>query len=327
VADDGDGQQRGLSGLILRAGALAAALAAIVGLVTLVWPDSPARLAASLERLAVDTDVSLSEFSARQRVADARESTGDDGLALGPAARQALVLIADHDRARAIRIAQSPDDPAAPEAPEGRPGSGEGGETSPAEPEDGEAPSTLAPGTSEQGSDAETLTRVKNKLPPETLPGGCAYRGSQVVCEARDQNVLRSLLPAPDVAEARDGGAVADAEALVAVLENSRARPVSSGGTEPLGVTLSFDLTLEGYADRRAEVRWSLYDAGARKRVPREWLVNRRAHVVRPEAAFDRSSAEFWVPLPRRRGPFFVRLSVFDDQGERLAFADSEAFR
>jgi hypothetical protein len=49
--------------------------------------------------------------------------------------------------------------------------------------------------------------------------------------------------------------------------------------------------------------------------------------VVRPEAAFDRSSAEFWVPLPRQTGPFFVRLSVFDDQGERLAFADSKAFR
>jgi hypothetical protein len=30
-----------------------------------------------------------------------------------------------------------------------------------------------------------------------------------------------------------------------------------------------------------------------------------------------------WVPLPRRRGPYFIRLSVYDDQGIELDNADT----
>jgi len=122
-------------------------------------------------------------------------------------------------------------------------------------------------------------------------------------------------------------GAVAKAKALLKVLDNTRARSLPSGATEPLGVTLGFDLELEGFEGERVEVRWSLYDAGAGERVPRDWLSNRRALAMRPEAAFDRPSAEFWVPLPKQRGPYFVRLSTYDDQGKRLAYADSKSFR
>jgi hypothetical protein len=165
-------------------------------------------------------------------------------------------------------------------------------------------------------------------LPPRKLPDGCSYKSSGLVCGGRDEAFVRSLLPPSDVAEDAGGdGAVANAKALLAVLENTRSRPVSSGGTEPMGVTLSFDLELEGFSGKKAEVRWSLYDAGARKRVPRDWLVNRRALALRPEAAFDRESSEFWVPLPKRKGPFFVRLTVYDEEGERLTFADSKSFR
>jgi hypothetical protein len=264
VADDDQGQHRGLSGLIIRAGALATALAAIVGLVTLLWPDPPPRNAARVERVAVDTDVSLSEFSERQRVADARPSTGDGKVSLGPSPRPFFLLTAD--RRAAAQTAQSPDQPPPTEAPEAETETDDA--PSPAEPDGEEAPSTPEPAPSGTGADPGAVSRVKQKLPPETLPGGCRYRGSQVVCAGRDREVLRSLLPEADVEEASDGGTVAEAEALVAVLENSRARAVSSGGTEPLGVTLSFDVTLEGYAERRAEVRWSLYDGGARKRGP-----------------------------------------------------------
>ena len=332
------GGRRGLSDLVVRAGAIATALGAIAGLVTLLWPDSPTRLAASLDNVAIDTNVSLSEFSARQRVADAR--TSGRQIALGHRDRRTVVLAAGHRPGKAVRLAQSPEgggtEPSAPETEsepdveQSTPESGDG-EGSPTESGEDEGPPTEA---GEEGStpdaggaDSEILTRAKKKLPPETLPDGCNYRGLTVQCGAEEENVLRSLLPAADVDEAPGGGAVADAEALVKVLENTRARPVSSGGSEPLGVTLNFDLEIEGFTDARAEVRWSLYDAGARKRVPRDWLVNRRALVVRPEATFDRASAEFWVPAPKRKGPFFVRLGVYDDEGQRLAFSDSESFR
>jgi len=259
--------------------AVATALAAIVGLVTLLWPDSPARLAANLDHLAIDANVALSEFAARQRVTDTGAASDlvvvlapEDGDGNGP------VLAAGHRSLAATPLAQSPEggevpsqvpeDQPQPEGGEPSPTGPEDGEASPTEPGDGEPPQVPERGSSESQSDSEVVGRVKAKLPPEKLPDGCTYEGSSVVCGKSDEGVLRSLLPATDVADAPSGGAVADAEALVTVLENTRARPVSSGGTEPLGVTLSFDLALEGFSDKKAVVRWSLYDAGAREASP-----------------------------------------------------------
>ena len=92
-------------------------------------------------------------------------------------------------------------------------------------------------------------------------------------------------------------------------------------------MTVSFDLQLEGFKGRRSYVRWSLYDARADRRVPRDWLINRRVLSMRGKANSDRASKEFWVPLPRRQGPFFVRVSAYDDQGTRLTYEDTKAFR
>ena len=168
-------------------------------------------------------------------------------------------------------------------------------------------------------------TRVDKKLPlPEMFPDearGACSSGRKVRCKKGSPGAV-----AID-ALTGGGGVVAYAKALLKVLKNTRAVSLPSGATEPLGVTLSFDLELEGFKGRSVDVRWSLYDAGARERVPRDWLSNRRALAMRPEAAFDRPSAEFWVPLPKQRGPYFVRLSAYDDQGKRLDSADSKSFR
>jgi integral membrane sensor domain MASE1 len=54
--------RRSLNDIVLRAGAIATALGAIIGLVTVLWPDSPARLVATLDRLEIDKAVALSEL-------------------------------------------------------------------------------------------------------------------------------------------------------------------------------------------------------------------------------------------------------------------------
>ena len=341
--------RRSLADIVVRLGAIATALGAIIGVATLLWPDSPVRLVASLDRLEVDAGVALSEFSARQRVADAG---ADPTLVAARNAGEGPVLAATHRSPPAIALAQAPDGGAAPsqgpddQAPDGGDAPSQGsedqpqsedsqpppaesqGEPSPSEPGRSESSTQSDGASSQRRSEGEILTKVKEKLPPEKLPDACSYEGSDVVCGGSDEAFMRRLLPPSDIEEGAGGdGAVANAKALLAVLENTRSRPVSSGGTEPMGVTLSFDLELEGFSGKKAEVRWSLYDAGARKRVPRDWLVNRRALALRPEAAFDRESSEFWVPLPKRRGPFFVRLTVYDDEGERLTFSDSKSFR
>ena len=120
--------------------------------------------------------------------------------------------------------------------------------------------------------------------------------------------------------------AVAAAKDLLKVLRGTRERQLPGDTPEPVGVTLNFDLTLEGYEGKRVDVRWSLYNADDGVRVPRDWLVNRRALVAEPDAPSERASSDFWIPLPRQRGPFFVRLTAYDGES-RIARADSKPFR
>jgi len=85
---------------------VATALAAIVGLVTLLWPDAPPRLKAQLDHIEVDTNVRLSEFSARQRVADAGIPPSRS-LAVSPRSRQggqAMLLLATHGGSRELPL-------------------------------------------------------------------------------------------------------------------------------------------------------------------------------------------------------------------------------
>jgi len=141
-----------------------------------------------------------------------------------------------------------------------------------------------------------------------------------------------------DVVEGDDGAepasrteAIQSANKFLRALRGTRVRRSSSASgsvtQEVLGVTVSFDLQLEGLKGRHSYVRWSLYSARGNRRVPRDWLINRRVLSLQGKANEDRASKEFWVPLPRAKGPFFVRVSAYDDQGSRLTYEDTKPFR
>jgi hypothetical protein len=327
---DKDGR-RSVSDIVLRAGAVAGALASIVGLGALLWPDSPGRLAASLENVEADVNVGLAEFSARQRTAEAGTAVE---ITRPPGGARPYTVLAGVQSER--DLAQQPEPEGAPESP---PAEAPPEATSPAEPEvDPQAqPETGVEPEMETGaqrqldelSEAQVVDEVEEKLPSEKLPPGCEYElaGGDGAAELQCAHVqaLRFLAPG-DVDEESSGQATVAAKDLLKVLRGTRVRPLSGGTSEPLGATLNFDLSLEGYEGKRVEVRWSLYNARADVRVPRDWLVNRRALVAEPDAPSERASNDFWVPLPRQRGPFFVRLTAYDG-GTRIARADSETFR
>jgi hypothetical protein len=94
----------------------------------------------------------------------------------------------------------------------------------------------------------------------------------------------------------------------------------------PQGVVVNFTAQIEGYEGRQSIVRWSLFDARERTRMPQTWLRNRKALVLVPQAGFDRGSEAVFVLLPRERGPYFVRLELFDEDANRLAYADTQNF-
>jgi hypothetical protein len=74
-------------------------------------------------------------------------------------------------------------------------------------------------------------------------------------------------------------------------------------------------------------VKWSLYRARQNVVVPRPWLFNQRILLLTGGADKASASRQFWVPIPKRRGPFFIRVGVYDDHGEGLDYADTKSFR
>jgi hypothetical protein len=119
------------------------------------------------------------------------------------------------------------------------------------------------------------------------------------------------------------------ARRLARVFDRTRTQPALSdpGKRELVGVTVNFNVSMTGFNDGRVDIRWSLYRAGGGGVVPRDWLRNQRAVSLRGEAEQDSGSDQFWVPLPSVKGPYFIRLGVYDEDDTRLDYANTPRFR
>jgi hypothetical protein len=94
-----------------------------------------------------------------------------------------------------------------------------------------------------------------------------------------------------------------------------------------LGEVVNFKVRIIGLVGHCSYVRWTLYDALERPRRAREpQLVDRDALFFTPRAVDDNEQAKVWVGLPRRKGPFFVRLELFKVNGGGLDRGDSKKF-
>jgi hypothetical protein len=86
-----------------------------------------------------------------------------------------------------------------------------------------------------------------------------------------------------------------------------------------------FDLTLKGFDGRKVEIRWSLYSNG--RPVPRPWLKDHPVLTVTGERDEEKVSPEFWVPMPKTRAQYYVRIEVFDEHNTKLTHQKTEPFR
>jgi hypothetical protein len=293
---------------IIRFGAIAAAAVTILGLARLLWPDPTPRLVGELADVSVVTKMTLAEFADRQKL-------GANEIELRLAGATTGVTSVSLRLASSLNSQETPSPTPSPE-----PSPSPSPSPSPTETTEPDLDCSLC---SEQV--AFEFEQVQDQLPSRSLPEDCRYTNNgEMKCDDRD--VMELFMPTEDITT-ENGVAVTSSESLLEILDGTRSRVVSGDVTEPLGVAISFDLTLEGFLNRRIDVRWSLFTArrgGAM--VPQDWLVNRRALVAIPEATFDRASGEFWIPLPKKRGPYFVRVSAWD-KNERLDFSDSGPFR
>ena len=293
--------QQSMGDRVIRYGAIAAAVVTIIGLARLLWPDPTPRLAGELADVSIVTRMTLAEFVDRQK--------------LGSKETELRIGSATNETSLSMRLASS----VTQESPSPTPEPSPSPSPSPTETTEPDVNCIVCP---EQV--AVEFAQVQEQLSPGSLPEDCRYTNNgEMRCNDRD--VMEIIVPPEDITT-QNGVAFTSSEDLLEILDGTRSRVVSGDVTEPLGVAISFDLTLEGYRNRTIDVRWSLFAAGRRAMVPQDWLVNRKAGVEVPKAAFHRASGEFWIPLPKERGPYFVRVSAWD-QNDRLDSSDSVPFR
>ena len=298
---EGADTRRSLGDRIIRIGAIAAAVVTIVGLARLVWPDPAPRLFGEIADVSIVTKMTLAEFADRQKLGDTgRQLRGGDAVSVS----LAYSLVAQESPSPS----PSPDETVDP-SPSPTP------TETPAD-EIVECPACT-------GEVAFQFEQVQNSLPSGSLPPNCRYT-SDGEMRCSDRESMELIMPPEDIST-RNGSVVASSESLLEILDGTRSRETSAGESEPIGVAIGFDLALEGFRGRKVDVRWSLFTAKKSAMVPQDWLVNRKALEAVPEADFDRRSGEFWIPLPRRRGPYFVRVSAWH-RDSRLDFVDSGPF-
>lgn len=302
---------------ILTAGAVATALVAIIGLGQAVWPDPdppPERMSARISGLQVDQKVPLADYL---------EDTKD-----APGATRETAWVPPTVFADASGAASSPKVASVEAEPEPEP-----------EPERKAEPETQTQTNPTPTPPPPATVTSPDPAPPPPPPPPPPPQVMEALIAKIETEPLEDVMQlsesggSPQALETVPAIFTGDEDAshaeLRTVVASSRLHVTQASGApklSPLGVVVNFSAQIDGYRGKRAIVRWSLFDARERTRMPQAWLRNRPALRLMPEAGSDRGSPAVWVPLPRERGPYFVRLELFDDRGNRLDKADTKSF-
>jgi hypothetical protein len=339
--------------LVLTLGALASALAAIVALAPKGASTRESPLEASFSGVKAYPYVSLSQFDVRSGETEAPERspapTKIGAVLYRLLADRAGTSTSPRRTARA-RIEHGTG------APRGKvvevlnalsTSNQTTGETKPSEPSEGptessqtqtQASTTSAPATATETTGptvtAETATTTgqttttsaettgprtseHTRSPTETtqpgveivIPDSCRI----AFCGATEE-IDKALTDSPNAATA--------AAAVAELFRDSRAEIVGRK-LYPIGVAVGYSLKLDGWAHRRATLRWSLWSEGDNQALPRPWWRNITVAQITPARSSETLNGEFWVPIPPKRGDYFVDLKVYDAKG--VSHADSES--
>ena len=85
--------------------------------------------------------------------------------------------------------------------------------------------------------------------------------------------------------------------------------PYSKPQLERRGMYVQFHVEVVGWQGERLPVRWQLLD-GDGEIVQQDKLIE-----IQPQVNKDTADLDFWVALPRRRGPFRIRVRLYEPDG------------
>jgi hypothetical protein len=171
------------------------------------------------------------------------------------------------------------------------------------------------------------LTPVPSQAPAEVH----AYRIEvQNACEKRlvDQTCqsILALTQTPTDSNGKPITSAAAAKRQITLLKALRTTRVK--GTrkrQPVGVVVVANMDLSGLRGKSILLSWSMWRQGGGQRLYGDWLNESLAYRMKATSDHDTASVDFWIPLPKSRGPFFIqsRLAIGDST---LATADTRSF-
>ena len=320
---------------LIKAGAVATAIVAIVAAYRTFWPEQ-ATGAARLSELRVDPNVKLAGFLDRSHGFGARGTASSGRTRFVVAGAEVAQAQPGGDEADPPAGGGHPDPPGGGRKPD--PSGGEGRRDPPTiDTTTAPTPDTATTTTPVPiPPDAVAMRRDLRQQPPEVLellePGQTPLiqriemkpAGSPEEERKTELRAASSITGDPNASEED----LREALAGTRLVRRGPIEAVQPGGPDllvPFGAVVRFRLEPEGYQGEHLEVRWSLFDARRRTRIPRRWLQDRLALRFTPRRKVDRVTEEFWVPLPKSfRGPFSVRVEVFDEEGVGLDSQDAE---
>ena len=288
--------------LVIAAGAVATSIGAILAL----WPDPdppPAVLDAKFSDISVDENIALGDFEAREKGLEGSAAAEFTAVTLPrqlPTLTQTLTTqTGTTDTTETTTTTETTETTTETETTE---------EDDPGEP----------------GLNAEARRRVDEAL-------GEALRSPEVgpidlgdTCETAPDDEDCAMKALAFKAPGQSSAEVA--KQLVEFFKEVRKRKLSTGVSQPLGVTVNYKLTMTGYRGRTVRVRWELHRRGGGG-LPHEWLQKQRPANWEAEANQDSVSPNLWVPLPPTSGPLFVRLIAEDEDGVPLARSNTPRFQ
>jgi hypothetical protein len=87
-----------------------------------------------------------------------------------------------------------------------------------------------------------------------------------------------------------------------------------SGGSgsrwQPLGELVSVNLELAGLKGQPVVLSWSIYPENGSTSLPKQWLGDFVAYRLVATTDDDTGTLDMWIPLPRQRGPYFIRATL-----------------
>lgn len=171
------------------------------------------------------------------------------------------------------------------------------------------------------------ITQAVQAAPsPITLPGPCLENPLDERCGLNTLQIQMGVVNADGVATS-----VSPAKAerrLTAIFAATRTRPARSDPSkrELIGITVDFNVQLTGFRGQTVDIRWELLTNGGDAEVPRALSGRERVLLLKGQADKDTAGDEFWVPMPKAKGPYIIRVGVYNQDNTRLDFAVTEPF-